>query len=347
MGGVGGVGGAPVLDADALITSRDGIVGFFEPGPAPKPMDQYDPKHLELWAPWVQEMIFSSEVVSRVGYSSPGKDHPLSAWHLKVEAPTGGRPPKAAYQPLVTMKRPSKEVFVEQLPYIDQYAALRPDRGAEILAQLGAPLEFMGSIAFLQANRTPWTIKLLMAAFGLAGHVEMQFKNGLACRRPNEYSSQIQPMIPTPEHGTLPSGHATEAFTLASVLWAVLRKSKNRVYRETSWGDQLMRLASRIAINRTVAGVHFPVDSAAGCLLGLTLGQYFVNRCQGARDYSSWLFDGTRFSGDFDWHDLYDVEHARQKDPKFVKALGDQPLENDPGSPILRFLWDKAVKEWV
>ena len=154
-------------------------------------------------------------------------------------------------------------------------------------------------------------------------------------------------MIPTPEHGTLPSGHATEAFTLASVLWEVLRHAKNRVYREPQWGDQLMRLAARIAINRTVAGVHFPVDSAAGCLLGLTLGQYFAARCRGARDYSSWKFEGSRFSGDFDWRDLYDVEHARQKAPVFVKALGDQPLEKDPGAPNLEFLWKKAVEEWV
>ena len=42
---------------------------------------------------------------------------------------------------------------------------------------------------------------------------------------------------------------------------------------------QLMRLASRVAINRTVAGVHFPADSAAGCFLGLALGQYFWRRC--------------------------------------------------------------------
>ena len=41
-----------------------------------------------------------------------------------------------------------------------------------------------------------------------------------------------------------------------------------------------MRLATRIAVNRTIAGVHFPIDSAAGAVLGLTLGLYFVARCQ-------------------------------------------------------------------
>ena len=59
-----------------------------------------------------------------------------------------------------------------------------------------------------------------------------------------------------------------------------------------------MRQAARIAINRTVAGVHFPADSAAGAVLGLTLGQYLVKRCTSAADaqtYTAWKFDGTRY----------------------------------------------------
>jgi len=32
------------------------------------------------------------------------------------------------------------------------------------------------------------------------------------------------------------------------------------------------RIAHRIAVNRTIAGVHFPIDSAAGALLGCAIG---------------------------------------------------------------------------
>ena len=44
--------------------------------------------------------------------------------------------------------------------------------------------------------------------------------------------------------------------------------------------EQLMRQAARVAINRTVAGVHFPVDSTAGRVLGVTLAEYFIARCK-------------------------------------------------------------------
>ena len=161
----------------------------------------------------------------------------------------------------------------------------------------------------------------------MAIFVEMRFKHGLACRRPHEYSPQVQPIILTPAHGTLPSGHATEAFTAALVLWRLLRDADTKPYNHSSWGKQLMRLAARIAINRTVAGVHFPVDSAAGALLGLTLGQYLVNLCtypQKETTYESWCFDGTKYpdNSDFRWNHLYDVAARKQTATAFATRRG-------------------------
>ena len=45
----------------------------------------------------------------------------------------------------------------------------------------------------------------------------------------------------------------------------------------------LARLAARISVNRVIAGVHFPIDLAAGLVLGLTVGRYFVALATGRR----------------------------------------------------------------
>jgi hypothetical protein len=87
------------------------------------------------------------------------------------------------------------------------------------------------------------------------------------------------------------------------------------------WVNQLMRQAARIAINRTVAGVHFPVDSVAGTLLGLTLAEYLINLCTPEREsYQFCRFDGAEYperegdrgaNADFNWQDFYNVETRR------------------------------------
>jgi hypothetical protein len=164
-------------------------------------------------------------------------------------------------------------------------------------------------------------------------------------------------MIPPPPHSSLPSGHATEAFSFAYMLWSIIKESENPVYADENasqrWGEQLMRQASRIAVNRTVAGVHFPVDSVAGATLGLTLAQYFVARCKCADNYSSWKFNGTEFEGDFKWRALFDVRTGKQKEAiadghsaEYVAALGPRCLGLDDHSPVLSWMWNEAKKEW-
>ena len=79
-------------------------------------------------------------------------------------------------------------------------------------------------------------------------------------------------MITTPGHGAYPSGHATQAFMLARLLDGLLGLS----IHAPSKALQLYRQASRIATNRVVAGVHFPVDSVAGRLLGHVIAEYVL-----------------------------------------------------------------------
>ena len=177
------------------------------------------------------------------------------------------------------------------------YADLRPDRATEILEQINGPHPFLASIAFVRPDVKRWTVELIDTVLRLARYVEQRVKHGLAVRRPNEYSPQVQPIILTPGHGALPSGHATEAFATARVLRELLRQSGSP-YGDASYGRQFFRLAARMAINRTVAGVHFPIDSVAGSLLGLTLADYFLARVGAAysdanpRVYLAAHFDG-------------------------------------------------------
>ena len=173
-------------------------------------------------------------------------------------------------------------------------------------------------------------------------------------------------MILTPAHGTLPSGHATEAFTSALVLWRLLRDAAagggiTLPYADQIWGLEFMRLAARIAINRTVAGVHFPVDSAAGAVLGLTLGQYFVARCSQASgtasNYDAWKFDGPNFpktpavDADFQWFTLYDVDAtppAQKPAPPYATlSSAGVTLAALGQSAILHWLWNEAMSEWT
>jgi hypothetical protein len=112
---------------------------------------------------------------------------------------------------------------------------------------------------------------------------------------------------------------------------------------------QLQRQAARIAINRTVAGVHFPVDSAAGRLLGEALAGYFVGRCSRAGaarvQFRACGFDGTQFHTagnplDFDYHELLN-------NGSFNAQSALKLMNANTKSAILEKLWALAKAEWA
>jgi membrane-associated phospholipid phosphatase len=292
--------------------------------------------------------VFDVELVSYLGFQQIGQ-----VMHLRHR--NWGAGWAANYRPLATMTRPTPVQFRRLLVFLDRYADLRGDREAEILTQMGGAVTFLSAIPFLHPERTRYTLELIAAVLRLANFVEMRFKQALASRRPNEYSPQVQPIILTPSHSTFPSGHATEAFTAAYVLTALLAASPTVPYNDPSWRLQLMRLASRVAINRTIAGVHFPVDSAAGCFLGLALGQYFVARATGAANYGSFEFHSNLYplpggaaipplDGDFYWDDIDDRMRGVGGLAPYVIVRPVQPMQPNP---ILAWLWQQALAEWT
>ena len=209
----------PSVVTQALIDTRDGIAGYWTypfPTPAPPTAPGFDnPANLIRWEAVVRASLYDFELCSQLGFAPTGPD--IATLNAVNAA--------GAYSPLITIRRPGIALFCNLLVFVDRYADLREDRAPEILSQEGGAVAFLGSIPWLHPERTRWTLELLATAVRLAVFAEMRFKHALACRRPNEYSPQVQPMILTPGHGTLPMGHATETFIMAFVLWQLLTRS--------------------------------------------------------------------------------------------------------------------------
>ena len=117
-------------------------------------------------------------------------------------------------------------------------------------------------------------------------------------------------------------------------------------------GAMLLRQAARIAVNRTVAGVHYPIDSRAGQVLGTCLAEYVVSRCAAPdgvkrecspprREFTSRSFDPKDCMGnDF-------LAPVRDDVSSTARGLEMGTDYAAPPSSTLSWLWDKAAKEWA
>ena len=103
---------------------------------------------------------------------------------------------------------------------------------------------------------------------------------------------------------------------------------------------QIYRQAHRIAENRVVAGLHFPVDSIAGKLLGQRLGHYFVSQCIGSKGSQAATFSGEQVPGEAE--PSADVRYGT--DPG--TSLGADSKAPTKPNAILAKAWSLAAKEW-
>ncbi|MEM7641552.1 MAG: phosphatase PAP2 family protein [Pseudomonadota bacterium] len=189
--------------------------------------------------------------------------------------------------PLVKIDRPAPSTFQAQLAWLRDYSDLRSERIGEINLQTGDLLSFFGAAAFLNASRRKYTLELLHTILRQTVRLGYHFKHHCRAARPIDLSDQVHPVIQTPDHSAFPSGHATESFAIATVLQMLRHpgnppgtgplsfepptRNGNPIADFPGYG-MLFRIAARIAVNRTIAGVHFPIDSMAGAMLGHSIG---------------------------------------------------------------------------
>jgi membrane-associated phospholipid phosphatase len=86
--------------------------------------------------------------------------------------------------------------------------------------------------------------------------------------RPFQVDPNIKPPVHLPRDSSYPSGHASSAFAAARVI-AVL---------EPTLAKEAYELATKVAVSRVYAGVHFPSDVVAGALLGTGIAEAALRR---------------------------------------------------------------------
>ena len=157
-------------------------------------------------------------------------------------------------------------------------------------------------------------------------------------------------MISTPIHGSFPSGHATEAITVARVLYELVSQNSANANGKQQLRTMLLRQAARIAINRTVAGVHYPIDSLAGQMLGLSIAEYALARMRPTNTpVDTWQFVPSAANvpnnTDFTGHELYDFVNNNRTATAYAQPLAGSAA-NVTTSPSLAWLWGEALAEW-
>ncbi|UAY51868.1 phosphatase PAP2 family protein [Ferruginibacter albus] len=136
---------------------------------------------------------------------------------------------------------------------------------------------------FLFKNRSI-AIQILLS-FLLSGAIVQIIKHSYTMLRPKalllqeHISYSLIDTIQLAGNNSFPSGHATSAFALATIL-AINIKNK-------WWGLLFLLFAISIAYSRVYVGDHFPVDTLGGSMVGvltallihqLTLNRFYIKR---------------------------------------------------------------------
>ncbi|WP_245840978.1 phosphatase PAP2 family protein [Puniceibacterium sediminis] len=245
-------------------------------------------------------------------------------------------------QTLATLHKPTTAFLKDhQIDYMRAAADLQSDRLEEITVQTGQLLPFFGMVSYLSGDATKWTLRMADTMLSLCKLIEMPVKMGLDVARPIALSSAVQPVIQTPGHPSFPSGHATESFVLATLFSRLFYDVPFDPAMAVETQNEVMRYAARIATNRTVAGVHYPTDSMAGAIAGMTMAEGLINLLDGKTATPTRTYRGDTYEGDFNLSLLGDA----LKDPTIVET-GTVALDPTQVPVWMQEMWAEVKSEW-
>ena len=89
--------------------------------------------------------------------------------------------------------------------------------------------------------------------------------------RPHQLDAAIVPLFPVPNFPSYPSNHSTFSAARSEVL----------AYLFPTRADFVRAVGREAGDSRIWAGIHFPMDNAAGVQLGKSVAQVFISPAQG------------------------------------------------------------------
>lgn len=341
-------GWANPLLVEALGRSREGLVDVTGAADWAPPLPGLaDPSQVLRWEPWVRLSLLQDELQDGLSV----RPEPRSADTMEV---------RVGSRTLLTMARPDAAHFARELKQVLSLASLREDRAPEILAQIDGQWAFWAQLLPFRLVQTPTVVELMNLAIQFSVSVELRLKHAFACPRPHQLSHAVRPMITTPGHGTFPMGHATQVEAVRELLIALLDGvgwpvPGGGVHGGLPFAEVSAEWCARVAENRVVAGVHFPVDGVAGCFLGRLLGRHLVGALSGQRllppstakapafpAQRNGAPDGGRAEA------VGQAARALEGSASASSVEGAPPAQaaGEPPAPVLLpQVWDKAVRE--
>lgn len=127
-----------------------------------------------------------------------------------------------------------------------------------------APLIFWLFVFRKESNESTSALLLAVAIVTAMALTEV-LKTAFNLPRPFQVTSLgLIPRGETPTNPGLPSGHTTNAFTVATVIWS----------RYPAWRAPFVALAVATGVGMIILGLHFPSDVVAGAFLGIFCGTF-------------------------------------------------------------------------
>jgi len=205
---------------------------------------------------------------------------------------------------------------------------------------------YFSMVAGIDRVRHKWTSLFLTAVQRQIARTTHQVKFAFSSARPCVYSRNVMPVIQTPSHSTFPSGHASEAFALATVLEFITKGTQGAGTDPLEQHDmsRFYRMANRIAENRVVAGLHFPIDSAAGASLGCALATAIMSICDVRRQAQTQVFECKDIKMDGVVEKLSEMDFQLHSLAKF--RAGSVTVHPPKQPELLSDLLQKAREEW-